>query len=83
MKLLGAHGKLAKGSHTTVNGRKVIGVRDTTNGGTLYVALTGNPYPIQIVKTGGTSGGQVNFDQFNQPVALTPPANAIDISKLK
>ena len=34
---LANHGKLAKGSETTVHGVKVIGVNDTTKGGTLYV----------------------------------------------
>jgi hypothetical protein len=80
--LLSTHGTLAKGQTTTVRGHKVVAVNDTSKGGTLYVATTGKPYPIEIVKN-GTSGGRVDFDQFNQPVTLTPPANAIDISQLK
>jgi hypothetical protein len=79
--LLSTHGTLSKGQATTVRGQKVIGVTDKTNGGTLYVATTGKPYPIRIAKT-GSNGGRVDFDQFNQPVTLTPPANAIDVSKL-
>jgi hypothetical protein len=59
----------------------VIAVKDTTNGGTLYVATTGEPYPIEVVKN-GSAGGQIAFDPFNQPVRLTPPSNAIDISQL-
>ncbi len=80
--LLSSHGKLAKGSTSTVNGQKVIAVKDTTNGGTLYVATTGKPYPIEVIK-GGSDGGQITFDHFNQPVTLAPPANSIDISKLQ
>ena len=80
--LLSTHGKLAKGKTTTVQGQQVVAVNDTTNGGTLYVATSGKPYPIEISKT-GSQGGQLVFDQFNQPVSLTPPANAIDISQLK
>ncbi len=80
--LLSSHGKLAKGKTTTIQGQKVVGVTDTTNGGTLYVAATGKPYPIELTKS-GTTGGQIVFDRFNQPVALTPPANAVDISKLQ
>lgn len=79
--LLSSHGTLAKGSISTVRGQRVIAVRDTTNGGTLYVATTGKPYPIQIVKP-GSQGGQINFDRFNEQVSLTPPANSIDISQL-
>ena len=80
--LLSSHGKLAKGKTTTVRGQQVVAVNDTTNGGTLYVATTGKPYPIEISKTGST-GGQLVFDHFNQPVTLTAPAGAIDISKLQ
>ena len=80
--LLSSHGKLAKGKTTTVQGQQVVAVNDTTNGGTLYVAATGKPYPIEISKT-GSQGGQLVFDRFNQAVSLTAPANAIDISQLK
>jgi hypothetical protein len=79
---LSNHGTLAKGATTTVNGQKVVAVNDTTNGGTLYVATTGQPYPIEI-KKGGSVGGQVSFDRWNEPVSLTPPANAIDITQLQ
>lgn len=80
--LLSSHGKLAKGSTTTVNGQKVIAVNDTTNGGTLYVATTGKPYPIELNKS-GSDGGKITFDQFNQAVTLAAPANSIDISQLQ
>lgn len=80
--LLSSHGKLAKGSTTTVNGQKVIAVNDTTNGGTLYVATTGKPYPVELNKT-GSDGGKITFDQFNQAVTLAAPANSIDISQLQ
>jgi hypothetical protein len=79
--LIANHGTLTKGSKTTVNGQSVIAVNDTTNGGTLYVATTGQPYPIEIVKS-GTSGGTISFDKFNQSFSLTPPANSVDISNL-
>jgi hypothetical protein len=80
--LLSSHGKLVKGKTTTIHGQQAIAVTDSTNGGTLYVATIGKPYPLEISKT-GAQGGQITFDQFNQPVSLTPPANAIDISQLK
>jgi len=80
--LLSSHGKLAKGKTTTIHGQQAIAVTDTTNGGTLYVATTGKAFPLEISKT-GAQGGQITFDHFNQPVTLTPPANAIDISQLK
>jgi hypothetical protein len=80
--LLTGHGTLSKGSTTTVNGQKVIAVTDSTKSSKLYVATTGKPYPIEIAKTG--SGSQhVDFDNYNAPVSLTPPAKSIDISQLQ
>jgi hypothetical protein len=80
--LLSNHANLTKGAATTVNGQKVVALTDTTNHGTLYVATTGKPYPVQIAKS-GSDGGRLTLDRFNETVPLTPPANAIDISKLK
>lgn len=79
---LANHGKLAKSGETTVNGVKVVGVKDTTKGGVLYVATTGKAYPIRVTKS-GASGGTLTFDQWNQTVSLSAPPNAVDISKLK
>ncbi len=81
-KLLVSHGKLAKGGTSTVDGQKVVAVNDVTGGGTLYVATTGKPYPIELLKT-GTQGGHITFDRFNESVSLSAPANAIDLSQLK
>lgn len=80
--LLSNHGTLAKGPTTTVAGRKAVAVIDTSKGGTLYVATTGQPYPVQVSKK-GSDGGQVVFDRYNQPASLTAPPNAIDVSKLR
>jgi hypothetical protein len=80
--VLSTHGKLTKTGTTKINGQSAVGVRDTTNGGTLYVATTGQPYPLEILK-GGTQGGRITLGNFNNSVSLTPPANAIDISKFK
>lgn len=81
-KLLAGHGKLAKGSSTTVAGKKVVAIRDTTQGGTLYVAATGKPYPVEINKT-GSEAGAITFDDYNQPVSLTAPKGAVDITQLE
>jgi hypothetical protein len=78
---LAAHGPLTKGRVTSVNGQKVIGVKDTSTGGTLYVATTGPPYPVQITMSGG--GGGITFAGWNQPVSVFAPANAIDVTQLQ
>jgi hypothetical protein len=78
--LVTGHGTLSKGSTSTVDGQKVIAVKDSQ--GQLYVSTTGKPYPIQIAKKG--SGSQhVDFDSYNASVSLTPPAKSIDISQLQ
>jgi hypothetical protein len=79
---LAAHGQLAKGSVTTVEGEKAVPVHDVNKGGTLYVAATGVPYPLEITRAGG-EGGSVAFRDWNKPVTLTAPAGAINITQLQ
>ncbi len=79
---LASHGTLVKGATTTVNGQQVIAITDTVKDGTLYVATTGKPYPLQISK-GGTESGKITFDNWNQPVTITAPTNVVDLSQLK
>jgi hypothetical protein len=78
---LNEHGALAKGSTTTINAQKVVGVTDESKGGTLYVAATGTPYPVQVSKSGSGSG-TIAFGRWNEAVTLAAPANAIDIAQL-
>jgi hypothetical protein len=80
--LLSKHGSLTKQGTSTINGQKVVGVKDTSNGGVLYVATTGKAYPVQVVKPGPDSG-KLSFDKFNQSVSINPPSSSIDISQLK
>jgi hypothetical protein len=78
--LLTGHGSLSKGSKSTVNGQKVIAVKDSQ--GQLYVATTGKPYPIQIAKAGSASQ-HVDFDKYNASVSLSAPSKSIDLSQLQ
>jgi hypothetical protein len=81
-KIASTHGVLKKGQTTTINGQPAIAITDTTQGGTLYVATTGQPYPLVISKS-GSGGGKITFDQYNQSVTLTTPKNAVDISQFQ
>ncbi len=72
---LAAHGPLVKGAVATVDGRKALAITDTSQGGTLYVATTGPPYPVAVAK-GGTGSGKIVFDHWNGPVSVTAPQNA-------
>jgi hypothetical protein len=75
------HGALSKGSLATIDGQSAIAIDDRAGGGTIYVATTGLPYPVQVVGGGGSSG-TVTFDRWNGPVPLTPPTGAIEIGAL-
>jgi hypothetical protein len=79
---LASHGKLARDASKTIDGQKVVAVTDVSQGGTLYVAAAGTPFPIEIVKDGG-SGGKITFDRWDKPVSLNAPANAININQLQ
>ncbi len=72
---------LVKTGASTVNGQAAVGVKDAENG-TLYVATTGQPFPLKIAKS-GTAGGAISFGEWNKPVTLRAPANAVDIEQLQ
>jgi hypothetical protein len=78
-----SHGSLSSaGATTTVDGQKVVGVSDLDRGGTLYVAATGTPYPVQIVERGKRAGA-ITFDRWNRAVTLEVPTNVIDVNRLR
>jgi hypothetical protein len=75
------HGKLSNDGKTTYKGQQVVVIRDASDNSRLYVAGTGKPYPVALV--GGKKGETVNlaFGDWNKPVSLAPPKDAIDISQ--
>jgi hypothetical protein len=79
---LANHGTLAKGSKATISGQSAVALEDTSKGGTLYIATTGKPYPLEITKS-GKENGKVVLDRWDKAVTLSAPAGAIDISKLQ
>jgi hypothetical protein len=77
---LGSHGKLKNLGETTHNGKKVVAIRDTTRGGTLYVAANGTPYPVALSEDRGR--GELRFDKWNEAVSVKAPKDAVDMSQL-
>jgi hypothetical protein len=69
-------GELAKGTTTQVRGAQAIGVVDTDeeDGGTVYVALTGEPLPLHIEGAEGSTEGAVDFLDWGKAVEVTAPA---------
>jgi hypothetical protein len=76
------HGKLANEGVTTYAGQKVVAIKDTSDGSKLYVSATGPAYPVAIVGRKKGSSGTITFDRWNEPVSLSAPQGAIDISQL-
>jgi hypothetical protein len=79
---LAINGTPARTGTATVGGQKAVGVTNGSKSGTLYIAATGQPYPIAVTE-GGASNGRITLDRWNEPLSLTPPANAIDVTKLQ
>lgn len=73
---------LSKGRTTKLGGTPAIAVTNAAKGETVYVATTGRPYPLQLVKT-GEGGGRISLERWNETVALSAPPNAIDITRLR
>jgi hypothetical protein len=69
-----------KGS-SDVNGQPVV-LLDDGKGGTLAVATTGEPYPLQAQESSSDNSGTLNFTDWNAPVNVTAPADAIDLGSL-
>lgn len=92
------HGKLTLGGRATLDGRPAVIVKDAGNvpggsPGTLAVATTGPPYPLQVVSTGpqrpgghvdvcndgkaDDSRGKLTFSQFGAVKPVSPPTTAV------
>jgi hypothetical protein len=79
---LASHGTLKKGATTSVSGQSAIAVTDSAKGGTLYVATTGKPFPLQISK-GGSESGTISFGRWNEPIAIAAPSSSVNLAELK
>ena len=76
------HGTLTKGSTTTVNGVKAVALH-SSKGGTMYIATTGKPYPLEVSKASGTKSGKVTFSDYNKAFSISAPGHAVDLDRLQ
>jgi hypothetical protein len=74
------HGKLVNEGKKTYQGQEAVVIRDTSDNSKLYVAATGKPYPLALAGGNKKQSGRITFGDWNKPVSLTAPADAIDIS---
>jgi hypothetical protein len=80
---LADHGTLSRAPLAEVRGKQAVGVSDATQDGTLYVATTGVPYPLEILKSSARArAGTIVFDRWNKPVSLAAPADSISLARL-
>lgn len=75
--LLTPEGELTKGEVTTVDGQQAIALESST-GGTLYVALTGEPYPIKLVN----DDREMLFTEIGDEITIEAPdeSDVFDLS---
>jgi hypothetical protein len=82
--LLKPDGTVTKGGTKTINGVKAIGVvQPGKDGGTLYVATTGEPYPLAL--EGQPGEGQLTFGDFGatfDDIKAPTAAEVVDLDKL-
>lgn len=75
-------GRVTKGTRGTVNGQPAFAV-DDGQGGLLWVATTGPPFPLRIEsKPGAAAQGKVDFKEYGVAVQVREPADALDASEL-
>jgi hypothetical protein len=83
--ILEPDGTITKGEKKTVAGTPAIAlVSHGKDGGKLYIATAGKPYPLQIVPTTSTDSGQIAFTEYGKRITVSPPPAdlVIDVSKL-
>jgi hypothetical protein len=82
--MLQGSGPIGKGATVKIDGQPAITLKETRKlyTGTLYVATTGQPYPLKLTKTGQETG-QVTFANWNEQVTINPPEKAVPLSQLQ
>lgn len=82
--LLKPTGTVTRGKQSVIDGQPVIALKDS-EGSTMYVATTGEPLPVRMVPPPAKAkpGEYLDFTEWNAPLSITPPADAIDLAKLK
>jgi len=80
--ILGSHGTLTNEGATTYKGQKVVALKDTSNGATLYVAATGTPYPVAMVSPSAAKQGSMTFGDWNKTVSIKAPKGAVNIGSV-
>jgi hypothetical protein len=76
--LTGKAASAVRGRATTFSGQPVVAVT-TPGSGTVYVAITGEPYPLKWLQS---SQSQVTFSKFGQDFGITAPKGALNLEAI-
>jgi hypothetical protein len=71
-------GKVSKGRTMAVNGTPAIELRDSSKE-VLYIATTGEPYPIRLAPDSPKHGEGVDLLEYNMPLEVVAPPGAVDM----
>lgn len=76
-------GTVTKGERGTVAGQDAVALHTGAGAGALWIATTGQPYPLRIDE-GGADAGKIAFTEYGAKVAVVPPPadQVVDVSKL-
>ena len=84
--ILDPDGTITKGEQKSINGVPCVGlVSSGKDGGTLWIATQGEPYPVRIEPSAGsTEKGSLDFSGYGEKTTVeVPPADqVVDVSKL-
>lgn len=82
--ILGGRGTMTKGKTATIDGQPTIELKQDQKlyTGALYIAVTGEPYPALLRRTGRETG-ETTFTEWNKPVTVDPPAGAVALPALE
>jgi hypothetical protein len=84
--VLSPEGEITREEGKEISGTPTVALKDGgSDGGLLYIADEGKPYPLAIEPGAGSGdSGQVTFSDWDKDVTITPPpaGEVIDFSKL-
>jgi len=80
-KQLKPQGTLTKGSVATENGMAVIPLSDSRSDTSVYVADSGPPYIVSVIRDASSSRGYLTFDNYGQAAIPSVPTDAVDVSQ--
>ena len=83
--LLSSQRNVTKGAKKAIHGMEAVAlVEPGKDGGTMYIATRGEPYPLRLTSNTPSEPGAIDFVDYGAPVSFAaPPADqVVDTSKL-